>query len=49
MDDIRTVVHGLVETTGKRLHEELLFITKDRAPELNIRRLVDNPVETSEG
>ena len=49
MDDIRTVVHGLVETTGKRLYEELLFITKDRAPELNIRRLVDNPVETSEG
>jgi hypothetical protein len=49
MDDIRTVVHGLVETASKRLHEELLFVAKERAPELNICQLVDNPVETTEG
>ena len=49
MDDIRTVVHGLVDTASKRLHEELLFVAKEKAPELDICQLVDNPVETTKG
>jgi hypothetical protein len=51
MDDIRTVVHGLLETAKERLYRDLMFVDDEgrQAPAIDIEKLVDNPAETSEG
>ena len=50
MDDIRTVVHGLLETTRRRLKRELLFISNEgELPALDLKALSDNAAELSEG
>jgi hypothetical protein len=44
-------VHGLLETGKKRLYRDLMFVDDEgrQAPAIDIEKLVDNPVETSEG
>ena len=49
VDDIRTVVHGLYETTKGRLKELLFIEFDDNLPALDLRRISDNAAELSEG
>ena len=51
MDDIRTVVHGLLETARERLYRDLMFVDNEgqQAPAIDIEKLADNPAEMSEG
>jgi superfamily II DNA helicase RecQ len=52
MDDIRSVVHGVLESARVRLRVDLMFVNEmagsEQLPRLNVDELFDNPAEVDE-